>query len=266
MEDCGRYERILARLVHGEIAPREKEELERHLAVCPSCIVLYGGITEVDRTLREMRAKLVDPPPHLAARILANLPAPEASRLPRTWGRWAAVCGASACAVLALILLLRVGARVDSRVPSRDALQATGKPVPSPPTEDKIHRVPIAVAARPASPIPSPGPAQRPGPSAAAAPRVQVVREVRIHFYCPPARSVAVTGDFNAWDPEGVPLKAAGTPGLWEATLRLMPGAYSYNLIVDGNLLLPDPNAANQMPDGYGGTDSVLLVKNGNSV
>ncbi len=265
MENCGRYERILARFVHGEILPREKEEMERHLAACPSCVVLYGGITEVDRTLRDVRTKLVDPPPQLAARILANLPEPEASRLPRAWIRWAAVCGASACAVLALILLLRVGGRVDSRVPSRAPLQAAGKPVPSQPTEEKVHRVPFAGAARPASPNPSPGAAPLPGPSAAAS-HVQVVREVRIYFYFPPARSVAVTGDFNAWDPEGVPLKAAGKPGLWEATLRLMPGAYSYNLIVDGNLLLPDPNAANQMPDGYGGTDSVLLVKSGNSV
>ena len=64
----------------------------------------------------------------------------------------------------------------------------------------------------------------------------------------------------------GVPLKRTGKPGLWETELRLPPGVYSYNFIVDGELLIPDPNAPNQMPDGYGGTDSILLVKGENSV
>ena len=100
----------------------------------------------------------------------------------------------------------------------------------------------------------------------AAAPKVQVIKEVKIFFYYPPAQKVAVTGDFNDWDADGVPLKAAGKPGLWEAELRLPPGVYSYNFIVDGELLVPDPNSPNQMPDGYGGTNSLLLVKGEGSI
>jgi len=93
-----------------------------------------------------------------------------------------------------------------------------------------------------------------------------VIREVKIFFYYPPAQNVAVTGDFNDWNANGVPLKAAGKPGLWETELRLPPGVSSYNFIVDGELLVPDPNSPNQMPDGYGGTNSILLVKGENSV
>jgi 1,4-alpha-glucan branching enzyme len=96
--------------------------------------------------------------------------------------------------------------------------------------------------------------------------KVQVIKEVKIFFYYPPARKVAVTGDFNGWNPDGVPLKAAGKPGLWEAELRLPPGVYSYNFIVDGELLVPDPNSPNQMPDGYGGTNSLMLVKGKGSI
>ena len=92
------------------------------------------------------------------------------------------------------------------------------------------------------------------------------IQQVKIYFYYPPAQKVAVTGDFNDWDIHGVPLKAAGKPGLWEIDLRLPPGAYSYNFIVDGELLLPDPNAPNQMPDGYGGTNSILLVQGDTSI
>ena len=89
---------------------------------------------------------------------------------------------------------------------------------------------------------------------------------MKIFFYYPPAQKVTVTGDFNDWDAVGVPLKATGKPGLWETELRLPPGVYSYNFIVDGELLIPDPNAPDQMPDGYGGTNSILLVKGENSV
>lgn len=264
MKRCDRYEDLLARFVHGEVLLQEKEELERHLGVCASCEALYWGITEVDRSLREMPGKLVDPPPHLRAKILANLPDPEASRHARAWGRWTAVGGAFACALLALILLFRVGGHRESRVASLSSRQSAGQTAPVQPKEDGSSPGPVATAVRPVPAKPSP--ALAPGASVASVPRVHVIREVRIYFYCPPARSVAVTGDFNAWDPEGVPLKAAGKPGLWEATLQLKPGAYSYNFIVDGNVLVPDPDAANQMPDGYGGTNSILLVKNGKSV
>jgi hypothetical protein len=100
-------------------------------------------------------------------------------------------------------------------------------------------------------------------PEASPAPEVKIIREIKIYLYAPAAQRVAVTGDFNGWDAKGVELKPAGRPGMWETDLQLSPGAYAYNFIVDGDVLVPDPEAPNQMPDGFGGTNSILLVKEG---
>lgn len=250
MNRCGKYEDLVARYLHGDLLLTEREELEAHLSVCPDCERLYREVTDLDRLLRELPGKSVDPPPFLHARILANLPGEGGAKVARRrWRGWAAgLTAAAACALLAFALF-RGGA----------------------PTGDRVATLPPAESGQPAAQIPAiPGPGAVPGavqttpgqaPAIASAPRVQVIREVRVYFYYPPARQVAVTGDFNNWNSDGVPLKATGKPGLWETTLRLSPGAYSYNFIVDGNYLVPDPNAPAQAPDGYGGTNSILLVR-----
>jgi hypothetical protein len=241
---CSKFEEILARYLHGGVLLQEREELEKHLSVCPDCERLYGEIAAIDHTLREMPGKQVDPPPFLRARILSNLEDPERAPAWRRWGRWAAAFGAAAACGLLAVALQRGSVTETPRVASVPAPSQAVEPSPPPKAPEP------KVAALPPRP----------------APKVRIIREVKIYFYYPPAARVAVTGDFNGWNPEGVPLKASGKPGLWETTLRLSPGAYSYNFIVDGNVLLPDPNAPDQMPDGYGGTNSILLVKGGNSV
>ncbi len=259
MSKCAKYEDILARYLHGGVILQEREELEQHLAVCPSCEKLYAETAEADRLLRQYEEKIVDPPAHLHGRILANLPEAAGGTAWRTWGRWAAgFAAAAACALIVFAVSRETGVERTRVARAPSPPQAAAPPAPGGGAEGKKEAPPKAATAPPAA---------RTGRTAvAAAPKVRIIREVRIFFYYPPASKVAVTGDFNGWNPEGVPLKAAGKPGLWETTLRLPPGAYSYNFIVDGNILLPDPNAPNQMPDGYGGTDSILLVKGGNSV
>ena len=255
MKHCGKYEDLLARFLHGEVLLHEKEELESHIAVCAACERLYRDITDLDRALREASEKVVEPPPYLHARILANLPEQRRSSVfAGSRGRWAAaLCGAAAIA-LAAFAVVKTASPPKGRVASAHAPAAVPDAVVPPRN---------ALPASPAGPEPQ-GPAKA-GPSVAVSPRVQIIREVKIYFYYPPALKVAVMGDFNGWDSEGVPLKPAGKPGLWTANLRLPPGAYSYNFIVDGEVLVPDPNAANQTPDGYGGTNSILLVKEGDS-
>lgn len=236
MSRCGKYEELVARFLHGELLRNDREELESHIAVCAYCERLYRDVTDLDRLLRDLPGKMIDPPPFLKARILANLPEEaEAAFAVRRFGGWAAgIAAAAACALLAFALFR-------GEVPQ----------------DQRVASVPPAVVAPPAAPSPE---APVPAPPATA-PKVQIIREVRVYFYYPKARQVAVTGDFNGWNPDGVPLRAAGKPGLWETTLRLHPGAYSYNFIVDGNYLVPDPNASAQSPDGYGGTNSILLVR-----
>ncbi|MBI5419429.1 MAG: hypothetical protein HZA60_05015 [Deltaproteobacteria bacterium] len=263
MTKCAKFEDILARYVHGGVLLQEKDALEKHLSVCVSCEKLYRGITDIDRLLRQMPEKLMDPPPYLRAKILAHLPELGMAPLWRRWGRWAAALGAVAvCALLAVVLYLGSAPR-EPRLASAPPLVRPAGPVPAPAS---AAPGPKAAEETPAPPVKAAPAAPAPGTAVAAAPKVQIIREVKIYFYYPPATRVAVTGDFNGWNPEGVPLKAAGKPGLWKTTLRLKPGAYSYNFIVDDNILVPDPNAPDQMPDGYGGTNSILLVKGGNSV
>lgn len=263
MNGCRKYEDLLARYLHGETLLPDREALEKHLAVCPDCERLYRDVADIDRMLREYPAKEVEPPPHLHARIVANLPE-ELPPLWDRWSRWAFGLGSAAVVIVALFFgIQRPGAPPAERVASAPA------PAGTPPSPAATGTV---VAPRPAesakAPVlkAAPGGERKGATVVAAAPKVQVIKEVRIFFYYPPARKVAVTGDFNDWNADGVPLKAAGKPGLWETELRLPPGVYSYNFIVDGELLVPDPNSSNQMPDGYGGTNSILLVKGENSV
>lgn len=240
MNGCGKYEDLLARYLHGQVLLQEVEDLEGHLAMCAACEKLYREIADIDRILREMPDKSVEPPSHLRSKIVANLREEEGSPAWRPWGKWAAAIGAAAACILAGVVLYRGAVPKESRV----------APLPS--------------AATPAAQSPQ---ATAPKDTAKApTEKLLIVREVKIYFYHPAASKVAVTGDFNGWNPEGVLLTASGEPGVWKTTLRLRPGAYSYNFIVDGNLLVPDPNAPDQMPDGYGGTNSILLVKGGNSV
>jgi hypothetical protein len=244
IERCASYEDIIARYLHGGVLLQEKEDLESHLSVCVRCENLYREVTGLHLVLRDLPGKGVDPPPYLHGRIMANLPDIKRKSY---FLRWAYRAGAGAAAVAAAALLFLVFH--DGRVPRNDAAVKSRAPAAD---------SPAATAAKPRE-------KKTAGPGmVASAPKVRVIREVRIYFYYPQARNVAVTGDFNGWDPEGVPLKASGKPGLWETQLRLPPGAYSYNFIVDGNILVPDPNADTQMPDGYGGTNSILLVRNGN--
>jgi len=250
MSRCGKYEDLVARFLHGELLLNEREDLDSHLSVCADCERLYREVTDLDRLLRDLPGKIEDPPPFLHARILANLPAEEETAAARRRIRgWAAALSAAAACALIAVALFR------GEVPDR------GRVASLPPADTSHPSSATPAVPEPAGP-PAAGPATPGSPSAVASlPRVQVIREVRVYFYYPPARQVAVTGDFNGWRPDGVPLKATGKPGLWETTLRLKPGAYSYNFIVDGNYLVPDPNAPAQAPDGYGGTNSIMLVR-----
>lgn len=71
------------------------------------------------------------------------------------------------------------------------------------------------------------------------------------------AHEVDVLGSFNAWVPWR--LEHAG-PGLWKRDLVLPPGRHAYKLRVDG-ILMPDTSAERSEPDGFGGTNSLLIVR-----
>jgi hypothetical protein len=57
----------------------------------------------------------------------------------------------------------------------------------------------------------------------------------------PGARSVAVVGDFSAWQP--LPLSDPDGDGIWMASIPLPPGRYEYAFLVDGKWVGQDPLA-----------------------
>ena len=85
-------------------------------------------------------------------------------------------------------------------------------------------------------------------------------QQVRIIFFSPEADSVALIGDFNEWGQREVTLAQASDRGIWEFSLDLDPGVYHYNLLVDGERWVANPQSSTLVPDGFGGYNSVLVV------
>ncbi|MDH3215106.1 MAG: glycogen-binding domain-containing protein [Candidatus Krumholzibacteria bacterium] len=85
-------------------------------------------------------------------------------------------------------------------------------------------------------------------------------RVVTLTYRNPQANSVAVIGSFNGWSPVNSSMRRAG-PEKWEISLHLSPGRYAYRFLVDNNSQIVDPASSSQEPDGYGGMNSVLVVR-----
>jgi Glycogen recognition site of AMP-activated protein kinase len=85
-------------------------------------------------------------------------------------------------------------------------------------------------------------------------------RLVTLRFQDTAAASVAVVGSFNGWSPAMNPMQKKGD--VWEITLSLLPGRYSYRFLVNEKEQVLDPSSASTEADGYGGKNSVLVVNN----
>lgn len=81
---------------------------------------------------------------------------------------------------------------------------------------------------------------------------------MRIEFHDKRAQAVFIAGTFNEWSATATPMLALGE-GRWVKALSLPPGRYEYCLVVDGEWR-SDPAAAEQIPNVYGGFNSVLEV------
>jgi len=88
-------------------------------------------------------------------------------------------------------------------------------------------------------------------------------RRIHFEFTSPTAESVSIAGSFNDWQPRLTPMIALGQ-GRWAKDLALPPGDYEYCLVVDGRWT-PDPQAAEAVPNPFGGVNSVRKVGRGGS-
>ena len=68
--------------------------------------------------------------------------------------------------------------------------------------------------------------------------------------------SISVVGDFNDWD--ATPLTEV-SPGVWTVSLRLRPGVYDYQFILNGKQRVTDPTMPQTSSD-FGSPNSVVKV------
>ena len=80
----------------------------------------------------------------------------------------------------------------------------------------------------------------------------------QFNFYQKGLESIALVGQFNDWDPDSTSLTEV-TPGVWTVSLRLRPGVYEYQFIVNGKHWVPDPTMPQQSSD-FGSPNSVVRV------
>jgi len=85
---------------------------------------------------------------------------------------------------------------------------------------------------------------------------------VHFTFDAPGARRVALVGDFDAWSPNGRPMRRSADGRTWEVSVALPPGRHAFAYLVDG-VLRVDPNAARAVEDDFGVPSSVIVIASG---
>lgn len=83
--------------------------------------------------------------------------------------------------------------------------------------------------------------------------------DIKINYKDNTARSVAIAGSFNNWNPTAYNFRKL--PGKWEINLHLPSGYYYYKLIVN-NRWITDPANPLKVNDGGDGFNSILKVGN----
>ena len=96
---------------------------------------------------------------------------------------------------------------------------------------------------------------------------------ILFQYDAPSARQVNLAGNFpdNEWlkygnqfdvmRDDGINGDRVAGDGIWSIVKSLSSGRYEYKFVVDRNSWIEDPNALDNTDDGYGGKNSVLIVK-----
>ncbi|MGE0824367.1 MAG: alpha/beta hydrolase-fold protein [Candidatus Binatia bacterium] len=89
-----------------------------------------------------------------------------------------------------------------------------------------------------------------------------MIEEPAVHFvyYNPAAQSVAVSGEFTQWDPQGIPMTRLGQTEIFYHTAEFHePARVEYKFIVDGQWMV-DPLCPNVVDNGIDAQNSVFVV------
>ncbi len=82
---------------------------------------------------------------------------------------------------------------------------------------------------------------------------------VQFALEAPGASSVAVTGDFDAWEGSHA-LEDLDGDGVWSGRVPVRPGVHAYMFVVDGSSWRTDPRAERYADDGFGNRNAILAV------
>ncbi len=82
---------------------------------------------------------------------------------------------------------------------------------------------------------------------------------VQFRLVAPEASAVSLVGSFSEWRSDLYTMDRQDG-GVWSLTLPLALGEHHYQFVVDGQRWIPDPTAHAQVDDGFGGTNSVIVV------
>lgn len=86
------------------------------------------------------------------------------------------------------------------------------------------------------------------------------VQQVVLEYPGTEGEDVRLVGDFNGWGRSPGPVRAERREDRWIFRVELAPGRYQYAFLVGGKTWLPDPGAPSMIPDGFGGSNSLLYV------
>lgn len=87
----------------------------------------------------------------------------------------------------------------------------------------------------------------------------RMIVERQLTILIPTAKTVAVVGDFNDWDPSKGAMQRLTPDGLWSVTVPLRVGRHEYQFVVDDTLRVPDPTMPRTTSD-FGSANSVITV------
>ncbi|MBK9302391.1 MAG: hypothetical protein IPM94_00395 [bacterium] len=109
------------------------------------------------------------------------------------------------------------------------------------------------------APAPAAAPSTTPAPAAGGAP-------VEVTFTYTPVisgvQNVFLAGSFNGWSDAALRLTDPENDGTYSVVVPLAPGNHQYKFVVDGNWQ-QDPGNAAVESDGFGGNNSLVVVKTG---
>ncbi len=91
----------------------------------------------------------------------------------------------------------------------------------------------------------------------------RVLIPIVFDLYAPSAKGVEIVGTFSGWKMEVLPLKGPDAVGYWAIPIKLAPGRYEYEFLINGKRVVPDDDGEDLRPDGFGHENSVVMLKAG---